>query len=109
MSAALTALAGTESGKRVAILGDMLELGAKSEEEHLKVIMQALQLPLKKIILVGPIFSSLAKEFDLQSFTDSESAAGWFRHNPLNDSTILIKGSRGIRMERISLVFRSPE
>jgi UDP-N-acetylmuramoyl-tripeptide--D-alanyl-D-alanine ligase len=109
MLAALNALAGVDSGKRVAVLGDMLELGATSEEEHQKVIIRALDQPFEKIFLVGPIFSSLAKAFDIQAFPDSEAAAEWFRNNPLNDSVILLKGSRGIRMERISLVFKSSE
>ncbi len=109
MSAALTALAGTESGKRVAILGDMLELGTTSREEHQKVIDQAIQLSIERIFLVGPVFSSLAKEAGIQAFMDSETAAEWFRQNPLTDSVILLKGSRGIRMERISLVFKSSE
>lgn len=109
MSAALTALAGTASGSRVAILGDMLELGTTSGEEHQKVIDQAIQLSLEKIFLVGPVFSSLAKVTGIQAFIDSETAAEWFRENPLTDSIILLKGSRGIRMERISLVFKSSE
>lgn len=109
MSAALTALAGTESGKRVAILGDMLELGTTSGEEHQKVIDQAIHFSFEKIFLVGPVFNSLAKGAGIQAFIDSETAAEWFRQNPLTDSVILLKGSRGIRMERISLVFKSPE
>jgi len=48
--------------------------------------------------LVGPIFNGIQKE---KSFVDSDKAQEYLQSHPSKDKTILIKGSRGIKLEKV--------
>jgi len=100
MTAAINNLADNFSGKRVAVLGDMLELGNHSEEEHRNIIQLLSQSSIDDVILVGNHFMKLKSLLSKgHFFSTSESAAEYLKkHKPVN-STVLIKGSRGSRME----------
>jgi UDP-N-acetylmuramoyl-tripeptide--D-alanyl-D-alanine ligase len=87
--------------KKLIILGDMLELGEKASEEHYNILKDLKILGVKDIFLVGPIFSSIAKEFGYKSFPDVGSLKDHIISKPVNGSYILVKGSRGIGLERI--------
>jgi UDP-N-acetylmuramoyl-tripeptide--D-alanyl-D-alanine ligase len=94
LSKVLEAFDQIKSEKKVCIIGDMLELGVDSEEEHLKILEAIKAYAFERVYLVGRIFSSLA-------FTDSESLVSYLRRSPIKESLILIKGSRGIMLEKI--------
>lgn len=82
------------------ILGDMLELGAYEEEEHRSIIQLLEDLKLEKGIFIGPAFS---KELngDSRSFLSAEEAEAFLEKNPPElGSTIFLKGSRGIAVEK---------
>ena len=83
---------------KMLVLGDMLELGKESIEEHQALIELLKEKDLQDYILVGPIFSSLQKE---KSFTDSKKAFEFLKAAALKNKTILIKGSRGIALEEV--------
>ncbi len=91
---------------RVAILGDMLELGAWSQAEHTTVIRQALTDPQVQLLLVGGEFTrafrSLGTEGSerVRCFDDCGTLCRWLDDNPPAGCHILIKGSRGIGLER---------
>ena len=87
--------------KKVAILGDMLELGDYATEAHEAIARQALDGGLDQVILVGPIFEPVAVKMQLRHFTNIEELKVWFWTQPLEESVVLIKGSRKIALERL--------
>jgi UDP-N-acetylmuramoyl-tripeptide--D-alanyl-D-alanine ligase len=89
-----------ESGKTV-VLGDMLELGDESMKEHKLIIELLQQKNISNIILVGPLFTEASKNLSLQTFTTSDQAAAYLKQNKISGHTILIKGSRGIKLEKV--------
>lgn len=98
MAAAIKSLAALDSPHRLAVLGDMLELGHEAARQHQDVIdmLRAAGIP---AVLVGPLFAATDHPAEWPSFADSASAAGWLRTQDLSGRTLLIKGSRGMRME----------
>ena len=104
MAAALDNLVLVTAEKKVALLGDMRELGAESLNEHLKVLHQVLSMGLDLVCLVGEEFGKAVAESGTSSvkcFRDSDELASWLRENPVSGATVLVKGSRGIRMEKV--------
>ena len=85
---------------KVIILGDMLELGEIEKEEHQKII-DLLQKNEIETILVGPIYNSCSVGPTIKQFTSTVSAKEYLKINPLLNKTILIKGSRGLKLETL--------
>ena len=102
MEPALESLHDMPAAHRIAILGDMLELGADSLKEHESILQFAIRQKLDQIVLVGAEFgkTAFAKNGALH-FPDNEAAKAWFDRQNLENTAILIKGSRGIRLEKI--------
>jgi len=101
MELVLTDFAGTKDENMIVILGDMLELGEDTESEHLKILNLLEELGFSRIFLVGPVFSRLNKNSDRACFKNSMEAKAWFEKSHIQNATILLKGSRGIRLEEI--------
>ena len=104
MAAALDNLVQVISEVKVAMLGDMRELGEESLPEHKKVLAQVLSMGLDLVCLVGEEFGKALgdlKKDDVYWFPDSEELARWLKDNPVSGATILVKGSRGIQMEKV--------
>ena len=101
MKVALDAFAGTDFPDKTVILGDMLELGKESDHEHLAILVQLRTYNFGKVFLVGPEFTRLNTDRENICFHDSSLAAMWLEHHRISNSAILIKGSRGIRLEKI--------
>lgn len=104
MEIAIENFSKTEYRNKIVILGDMLELGAYSENEHLNILKLLEEKEFKGIYLVGPVFTKLCMKNEWICFQDSELARLWFDHHKMEGATVLIKGSRGIRMEQIAAV-----
>lgn len=86
---------------KMMILGDMLELGQWSEEEHRRVLREALAGQ-AKVVVVGRHFGAVAEEFSgVVSFLSTAEAALWLKESAPTNSFILVKGSRGIGLERL--------
>ncbi len=85
---------------KVIILGDMLELGEIEKEEHQKII-DLLQKNEIESILVGPIYNSCSVGPTIKQFTSTVNAKEYLKINPLLNKTILIKGSRGLKLETL--------
>ena len=103
MAAALDNLILVESDCKGALLGDMRELGEESEAEHLKVLNQVLSMGLDLVCLVGDEFKkalAARPSTAVKWFASSEDLAAWLKENPVSGMTILVKGSRGIQMEK---------
>jgi len=98
MRAAIENFANIQAEQKMLILGDMLELGEESIQEHEAIIALLKEKNLIDHLLVGPIFHSIQKE---KSFVDSDKAHEYLQSHPSKDKTILIKGSRGIKLEKV--------
>ena len=91
--------------RRVLILGDMLELGAWSEEEHRQVILQAAQDPAAELLLVGGEFARAYASLPeprpaARLYPSCTELAEALAAAPLHDALILVKASRGILTDR---------
>ena len=106
MRAALANFAGTGFPNKVLMLGDMLELGPDSADEHRAILSQALETA-PMTYLVGSEFSGIAGSVEatplqqVQAFPDIDALKAYVQEHPLEDCTILIKGSNGNHMQRI--------
>jgi UDP-N-acetylmuramoyl-tripeptide--D-alanyl-D-alanine ligase len=101
MSKAIESFIEIKAERKIFILGDMLELGDKTQDEHIKILNILKSMGIENAILVGPVFKSLAKEYGYKSFHNTETLKDFVRSNPLKGYHILIKGSRGIMLEKI--------
>lgn len=92
------------SPRRIA-LGEMLELGNEETAEHDAIAKLASENGASEIILVGELFRDAAKKYNTLHFSTSTEAAQWLKSQlPVNGS-LLIKGSRGTKMEKILEAF----
>jgi UDP-N-acetylmuramoyl-tripeptide--D-alanyl-D-alanine ligase len=101
--ACLRALAEVAEGGGVAVLGDMLELGERAEDLHRRVLDFADGLGLRRIVLVGAVFGSLAdgkRATEILAAEDCRQAAEMAAEALEPGDTVLVKGSRGLRLER---------
>ena len=105
MAAALSNFANVQSDSKVAMLGDMLELGADSVAEHVKVVGLAVETGLSEACFVGSEFEKALKEVEhpagYRSFLTSQELADYLKSASVSGSVVLIKGSRGTRMEKV--------
>ena len=85
--------------KKAIILGDMRELGEKSPELHADVIDLANKYTFEKVLLCGDFFSAVGQKYTC--FKTVEELSEYLETNPLRGYDILIKGSRGIHLEKI--------
>ena len=83
------------------ILGDMRELGDASEQEH-KAILNLLKTSgFKQAFLVGPCFTQYNSNPDYPTFAKVEDLVAYLEQHPVEGKTILVKGSRGIQLEKV--------
>jgi UDP-N-acetylmuramoyl-tripeptide--D-alanyl-D-alanine ligase len=106
MEAALENFSNFGQERTAVFLGDMLELGETEEEEHRKILRMAAGQGFTRLVLVGQAFSRIASETpDLPQscswFADSKQAAKALASSPISGYNVLVKGSRGIRMEQL--------
>ena len=99
MKAAIENLASLPDEHKSLIIGGMKELGAESADEHQKIIELIEKYSWRSVTLVGKEFEPYKNKF--QWFENSEEAAQWFKQQSFNNCTILIKGSRGIALEKL--------
>ena len=97
---ALEALSKQTAEKKYFVIGDMLELGEMGPSEHRHIVEVAQRLGLNGI-LVGPIFKSIWKVGDYPVFENNVAAKAYLETLSIHDHVILIKGSRGIKLEEV--------
>jgi UDP-N-acetylmuramoyl-tripeptide--D-alanyl-D-alanine ligase len=83
------------------ILGDMLELGEQTMDEHQKIVDYVDSLEFKEVFLVGPLFLHSKSRHKKKKFEHVELLSTYLKTQPIDNKLILIKGSRGIRLEKI--------
>lgn len=112
MAAALTTLANISKGRKIAVLGDMLELGDAAIEAHRRVGRQAAEQGIDSIIAVGELAKHIAAAASEQGVKSTQS---FIEHKAAIDALckllkpgdyILLKGSRGMKMETMLEAFR---
>lgn len=87
---------------KMVILGDMLELGSHTREEHEKLGELLQKMRLDKVCLTGELMQhALPKVTNALYFPDPFSLRNWLQDSSLEDYQILIKGSRGMKLETL--------
>ena len=91
--------------RRVLILGDMLELGEWSAHEHTEIIRQAAQSPDAELLLVGSEFTQACASLPEKPARTTlcptrEELLSRLRLSPVENALVLLKGSRGIGLEK---------
>ena len=84
------------------ILGDMFELGDSSLDEHEKIITLLKETGFKNVILVGADFYHLKDNSDFTTFQSTSDVIDFIGKSPIENADILIKGSRGMRLEQLA-------
>jgi UDP-N-acetylmuramoyl-tripeptide--D-alanyl-D-alanine ligase len=103
------------TGRRVAVLGDMAELGAHSEAAHEEVGRCAAELGVGQLFAIGkmaPVTARAARDAGLNrvfEFADVETAAPVVKSFVRSGDLLLLKASRVMRLERIGELLRSGE
>jgi UDP-N-acetylmuramoyl-tripeptide--D-alanyl-D-alanine ligase len=103
----LTALASLQvSGKRIAVIGDMMELGNFSAEEHRKAGIQAIQSS-DVLVTVGPRAKVMSDK--AIAFNNSTDAGEYLKTIISQGDVIYVKGSQSMRMERaVKMILNDP-
>jgi UDP-N-acetylmuramoyl-tripeptide--D-alanyl-D-alanine ligase len=105
MVAALTNFSNYNAPAKMIILGDMLELGNHSLEEHREIIDLVRKLSFNQVCFVGKQFSEMVKGGGELCFDGIEQAEKWFRYHPVRNMTIMLKGSRKMMLENLKNLF----
>jgi len=102
------------ANRKVLILGDMFEMGQESGAEHEAVIKKAMEIPVDKRIFIGKDFFEAGLGMNHGPWTmdkkptfyqTAADAIKGLKANPIKNSTILVKGSRGMALERLVELF----
>ncbi|MBU3010317.1 UDP-N-acetylmuramoyl-tripeptide--D-alanyl-D-alanine ligase [Polaribacter vadi] len=99
MKVALENFASLKDENKVIILGDMFELGSDSLKEHQNIVDLSSALDINNQFFIGENF--LQTSATHQQFKTFEDFKFYLKNNPLENQSILIKGSRGMRLERV--------
>src|SRR5690606_15686171 len=112
MNAALTSFSKlVDHRAKVLILGDMFEMGDVSAEEHQRVLEKAMELDCSRNLFIGQAFhhqktwmEQQGTRFEktlkrLEFYPSLQDAKTILKRNPIRDSLILLKGSRGVALE----------
>ncbi len=100
MMVALENLEALSAGKKAVILGDMFELGQEAEAEHSKVVQKAMELHAHRCIFIGAAFFAM-KTGGAEFYATVDLAIEGLKAMPLAGATVLIKGSRGMKLEEL--------
>lgn len=102
LNAAMELLA-REPGERLLVLGDMAELGPEAARLHAEAGRRARALGLDGLLTLGPLSAEAAKAYGAgaQAYSDLDSLIAALRGRLVAKATVLIKGSRSARMERV--------
>ena len=110
MQVAIENIGKLQADRKVLILGDMFELGDESPAEHAAIIKKALDTDVAERIFIGKDFAGQEsgiknQESGVKFYSTAEDAIEALRSEPIRNSTILIKGSRGMALERLVELF----
>ncbi len=102
MKVALENFSGLTDPTKIAILGDMFELGNEAQNEHQSIAELARSLKIDSLYLVGENFQKVTISNNrIQQFNSFEDFKDHFSNLSMENTTLLIKASRGMALERI--------
>jgi UDP-N-acetylmuramoyl-tripeptide--D-alanyl-D-alanine ligase len=92
-----------DGARRVAVLGDMLELGPREREFHAQLGEQATEAGVDVLVTVGPLAASIAERFDgeTHALTNASEAAIVVPELLAPGDIVLVKASRGVGLELV--------
>jgi UDP-N-acetylmuramoyl-tripeptide--D-alanyl-D-alanine ligase len=101
--AGLDALAAIEGRRRIAVLGEMLELGDDSEAEH-RAVGEYAAAKADLVVAVGEIARAIADGAGERAvaLTDNDAAVDWLRGQLTAGDVVLIKASRAARLDEVA-------
>lgn len=99
MMAALENFRQMEAAHKVAILGDMKELGEGSHEEHQKVVDFLKECGFERVMLVGPEFGATSSSFE--HYKDVKEVEALLAAHPLQGCCVLVKGSNSMKLSEL--------
>ena len=102
MSTALNNFRNYTASSKMIILGDMMELGDTSLEEHREIVALIRKFSFNRVCFIGEQFSEAAKGGQELCFAGIQQAEKWFRDNPVRNMTIMLKGSRKMMLEKLT-------
>ncbi|MFZ4455626.1 MAG: UDP-N-acetylmuramoyl-tripeptide--D-alanyl-D-alanine ligase [Bacteroidales bacterium] len=103
MLVAITNFGEMQVESKVMILGDMRELGESSEMEHQKVVDLISTFTFDDVLLCGEHFGKTKHNF--KSFANTDLLIEFLQKQQIENSCVLIKGSRGMRLEKCIPLF----
>jgi UDP-N-acetylmuramoyl-tripeptide--D-alanyl-D-alanine ligase len=103
MSAAIEDLVASTAKRRVAVLGDMLELGPDGPRLHRELGAQIRDSGVELLVTVGPLAREMIEPFagEALALADAEAAAGHLPSQLQAGDVVLVKGSRGVGLELV--------
>ncbi|MGE0077258.1 MAG: UDP-N-acetylmuramoyl-tripeptide--D-alanyl-D-alanine ligase [Bacteroidales bacterium] len=99
MEAAIRNFYEMNSPNKKLILGEMLELGEYTIDEHRKIVDLLVDLKFRDVVLVG--YGFMQTKGDYTYFDNVEACLEYLKKQPVDNATILLKGSRGVRLEKL--------
>ncbi|HVY74310.1 MAG TPA: UDP-N-acetylmuramoyl-tripeptide--D-alanyl-D-alanine ligase [Puia sp.] len=99
MKAAIENFAGFPAKEKILVLGAMMELGPGSLQEHEEIVKLISSYPWKDVLLVGGDFLKIKHPY--RSFANSTAAGEWLKSAGLTNTSLLVKGSRSMAMEKV--------
>ncbi|MHC1739051.1 MAG: UDP-N-acetylmuramoyl-tripeptide--D-alanyl-D-alanine ligase [Ignavibacteriaceae bacterium] len=99
-------------GRKIAILGDMFELGRQAVKMHKGLAQHILKNKIKEVNLTGNLMKNLYIELKnsgitVNYFKDRAKLTEYVKKNNFMNSTVLVKGSRGMKMEEFATIIKS--
>ncbi len=88
-------------GRRWLVLGDMGELGADAVALHVQAGHDARAAGIERLFALGPLAAAAAEAFGGERFDDADALANAVRADLADGTTVLVKGSRSMRLERV--------
>jgi UDP-N-acetylmuramoyl-tripeptide--D-alanyl-D-alanine ligase len=104
MKVAIDNFANMKGGKKILLLGSMMELGSESEKEHAEIISLIDQHKWYAVVLVGNNFKEIKNSYI--NLENSLLAMDWLKNESVQNAQILIKGSRSMQMEKVLEAFQ---
>jgi UDP-N-acetylmuramoyl-tripeptide--D-alanyl-D-alanine ligase len=101
MTTALNNFRNFNAPSKMVILGDMMELGSQSLDEHREIVGLVRKLAFNRVCFIGEQFSKAARGGKELCFPGIQEAEKWFLENPVRHMTILLKGSRKMMLEQL--------
>lgn len=101
MQVAIRNFANMPQSKKVLILGDMFEMGPTANQEHDELLQWCSQFNFNQIYTLGQHFASIFQNSSIPTPSNMETLGAIIKNEKYQETAFLIKGSRGMKMERV--------